>query len=77
MGIFREEFFELTAKLCGEGFVVGKNKRRAVYPLDDVRHCKGFTGSGNAQKYLLAVSVFNTFDQLIYCLGLIACRLEF
>ncbi len=71
--IFGKEFEELTAKLCGEGFVVSKDKRRSVNIGDDVGHGKGFTRTGNAQQNLFFLTAFKTLDQLFDRLGLVAC----
>ena len=46
--VFGEEFPKLRAELCGEGFVVSENERRAVKALDNVCHCKGLARAGNA-----------------------------
>ena len=40
-GIVRKKLLELRAKLSGKYLIMGKHKRRAVYPCDNVCHSKG------------------------------------
>ena len=49
-GILREESFEFAVQLGCEGFVVAQNQGRTLKPLNDVRHGKGFAGTGYAQQ---------------------------
>ena len=50
--IVREKFLELTVELCRQSFVMSNDQRRFIQLLDDIRHRKGFSGAGDAQKCL-------------------------
>ena len=45
--IFGEEFSKLRTQLCGEGFVVSENQRRAIDISDNIRHSKGLARTRN------------------------------
>ncbi len=47
---------ELTAKLCGKGFIVSENEGRTVYTLDNICHCKGLTRTRNTEQCLLLIT---------------------
>ena len=51
---------------------MSNNQRRFIQLLDDIRHRKGFSGAGDAQKGLALVAFFKTFDQVGDRLGLVA-----
>ena len=55
---------------------MGKNQCRALQPLNDVRHREGLAGTSNAQKYLLALTLRQTINQLCDCLRLISSRIH-
>ena len=72
--VFGEELAELRTELCGERFIVRKNKRRSVKARDYVRHGESFTRTGNAEKSLRPISRLYSSDETVYCLGLISRR---
>ena len=71
-GVVREKFLELAVELGRQGLIVGDDQRRFIQLLDDVCHREGFPGTGDAQKGLALVALFETFDQFGDRLRLVA-----
>ena len=71
----RKEFPELAAKLSGERFIVRKNECGAIDLGNDIRHCKGLSRTGDAEKRLFLVALAKSVRQLSYRLRLVARRL--
>ena len=57
--IFRKEGFELAIKLRRQRFVRGKNKRRTLGAVDDLRHGEGLARTGDAKQHLVTLTSFN------------------
>ena len=70
--VVREKFLELAVELGRQGLIVGDDQRRFIQLLDDVCHREGFPGTGDAQKGLALVALFETFDQFGDRLRLVA-----
>ena len=51
---------------------MSENEGRTVYTLDNIRHCKGFSGTGYTQQGLLFVATLDACHQLLDGLGLVA-----
>ena len=76
-GVVREKFLELAVELCRQGLVMSNDQRRFIQLLDDIRHRKGFSGAGDAQKCLALVTFLEAFDKVGDRLGLVAGRFIF
>ena len=72
-----KELFELLAQLGGQRFVVGQNQRGTLDGLNNLCHCVGLAGAGDAQQHLLPQAVAQTLRQFRNGLGLVACGLIF
>ena len=71
-GVVREELLELAVELRRQCLVVCNNQRRFIQLLDDIRHRKSFSGTGDTQKSLALVAFLEPFDQVSDGLGLVA-----
>ena len=74
--VLGEELAELGVELCSKRLVVGDHERRPIGLLDDLRHRERLAGPGGAQQRLVALSAFDTVNELGDRVGLIAGRLE-
>ena len=70
--VFGEKLAHFGADLCCERFVGLKDQHGAVALLDNICHGKGFSRARNAQKRLIARTVFQSPYQLLDCLRLVA-----
>ena len=43
-----KEALKFATQLCSQGFVVGDDQRRLLNAFDELRHGKGFPGTGGA-----------------------------
>ena len=76
-GVVREKFLKLAVELCRQSLVMSNNQRRFIQLLDDIRHRESLSGTSDAQKGLALVAFFETIDQLLNGLGLVAGRFIF
>ena len=71
-----EELLKLGRELRGERLVVGDDQRRALHPLDDVRHRERLAAAGDSHQRLVDHVAFDAVYDLIDGLRLVARRLE-
>ncbi len=62
-GVIRKEAFEFAIKLRREGFVRGKDDRRALGLFNNLGHGEGFTRARRAQQNLISVTVVQASRQ--------------
>ena len=74
--VVREEALELAIELGGERLVGRENQRRALRPLDHLRHGVGFARAGDAEEHLGALAFLHALHQDLDRLRLVALRLE-
>ncbi len=74
-GVVRKKSLEFPIQLRGQGFVVAEDKRWTLQTLDNVGHCKGFSGPGNPQKCHIINALADCFAQSVDGFGLVARRL--
>ena len=75
-GVMREKLLKFTVQLSRQRFVVRDNQGWLLSFLDDVRHRKGFPGTGCPQQRLETLTFIEAVYQLINRLGLISHRLK-
>ena len=59
-----KEALELAVELRGERLVRREDQRRALRPLDHLRHGEGLAGAGDAEQHLVALLLADAFDEL-------------
>ncbi len=75
-GVVWEELFHLAVELRRQGFVGGKNERRALGLFDDLRHGEGLAGASDAEKNLVRQAVRKASHELFDGRGLVAGGFE-
>ncbi len=74
--VVRQELAELGVELGCQRLVRSQHQRRPASARDDVGHCVGLAGTGDAEQRLERQAVVDPFDQLVDRFGLIARRHE-
>ncbi len=70
--VVREELAELAVELRGQRLVVRQDHRRPLHALDHVRDAERLARAGDAEQGLMRQTRFQTVDQLVNGLWLIA-----
>ncbi len=73
--VLGEERLHLAVELGGQGLVGGEDQGRALHRLDHLGGGEGLARAGDPKQHLVALAVFQAFDQGGDRLGLIAGRL--
>ncbi len=75
-GRIREELLEFPVELGGEGLVMRNDERRLVELRDDIGHRERLARAGDAEQCLLVKAGFESVDQFLDRVRLVAGRLE-
>ncbi len=62
-GVVGEELLEFLVELGGEDLVMGEDEGGAAGEFDDLGHCEGLAGAGDAEQDLVGVAVVNAADE--------------
>jgi hypothetical protein len=71
-----KEAAEFLEQLGGERLVVGHHQRRAIHPIDDLRHGVGLARPGHTEQHLVLVAAVQPVHQLRYSMDLVAGEFE-
>ena len=74
-GVIGEEFFEFTAELRRQCFIMDHHQRGAVHLRDDIGHGEGLTAAGHAEEDLIAFPLIKAAQKGIDSFRLTAARL--